>query len=152
MKKKTVSLLLSLAMCLTMLPGQSVFAAETSTETETETEAASESTGNHVENLIVGTIADQNVFNSLTQTDAFGRMNYNGFTQGDFVYRDENNNLQPYFWKSFEISEDGKQIDFTIPLDAVWHDGESAVVPTNWFPTIPTLRFPTMRLFRRTIS
>lgn len=50
MKKKTVSLLLSLAMCLTMLPGQSVFAAETSTETETE--AASESTGNHVENLI----------------------------------------------------------------------------------------------------
>ena len=40
MKKKTVSLLLSLAMCLTMLPGQSVFAAETSTETETE--AASE--------------------------------------------------------------------------------------------------------------
>ena len=190
-------------------------------------------TGNHVENLIVGTIADQNVFNSLTQTDAFGRMNYNGFTQGDFVYRDENNNLQPYFWKSFEISEDGKQIDFTIPLDAVWHDGEpvtmddvvftfeymrdvkkvgslqnltevkvtgddsaslifsepdayywinsscnnnscvyakhiwegiddpttlddrkqpSAVVPTNWFPTIPTLRFPTMRLFRRTIS
>ncbi len=37
-----------LAMCLTMLPGQSVFAAETSTETETE--AASESTGNHVEN------------------------------------------------------------------------------------------------------
>ena len=122
MKKKTVSLLLSLAMCLTMLPGQSVFAAETSTETETE--AASESTGNHVENLIVGTIADQNVFNSLTQTDAFGRMNYNGFTQGDFVYRDENNNLQPYFWKSFEISEDGKQIDFTIPLDAVWHDGE----------------------------
>ena len=84
MKKKTVSLLLSLAMCLTMLPGQSVFAAETSTETETE--AASESTGNHVENLVVGTIADQNVFNSLTQTDAFGRMNYNGFTQGDFVY------------------------------------------------------------------
>lgn len=61
MKKKTVSLLLSLAMCLTMLPGQSVFAAETSTETETE--AASESTGNHVENLIVGTIADQNVIN-----------------------------------------------------------------------------------------
>ena len=122
MKKKTVSLLLSLAMCLTMLPGQSVFAAETSTETETE--AASESTGNHVENLIVGTIADQNVFNSLTQTDAFGRMNYNGFTQGDFVYRDENNNLQPYFWKSFEISEDGKQIEFTSPLDAVWHDGE----------------------------
>ena len=123
MKKKTVSLLLSLAVCLTMLPVQGVFAAETETETETAAEA-SESTGNHVENLVIGTIADQNVFNSLTQSDAFGRMNYNGFTQGDFVYRDENNNLQPYFWKSFTISDDGKQIDFTIPLDAVWHDGE----------------------------
>ena len=121
MKKKTVSLLLSLAVCLTMLPVQGVFAAETETETAAE---ASESTGKHVENLVIGTIADQNVFNSLTQSDAFGRMNYNGFTQGDFVYRDENNNLQPYFWKSFTISDDGKQIDFTSPLDAVWHDGE----------------------------
>ena len=121
MKKKTVSLLLSLAVCLTMLPVQGIFAAETETETAAE---ASESTGNHVENLVIGTIADQNVFNSLTQSDAFGRMNYNGFTQGDFVYRDENNNLQPYFWKSFTISDDGKQIDFTIPLDAGWHDGE----------------------------
>ena len=103
MKKKTVSLLLSLAVCLTMLPVQGVFAAETETETAAE---ASESTGKHVENLVIGTIADQNVFNSLTQSDAFGRMNYNGFTQGDFVYRDENNNLQPYFWKSFTISDD----------------------------------------------
>ena len=67
---------------------------------------------------------ENNIFNALSQKDAFGRMNYNGFTQGNFVYRDENNNLQPYFWTSFEISEDGKQIDFTMPLDAVWHDGE----------------------------
>lgn len=80
--------------------------------------------GGHVENLIIGTTAENNIFNALSQKDAFGRMNYNGLTQGNFVYRDENNNLQPYFWTSFEISEDGSQIDFTMPLDAVWHDGE----------------------------
>ena len=36
MKKKTVSLLLSLAVCLTMLPVQGVFAAESETETAAE--------------------------------------------------------------------------------------------------------------------
>ncbi|WP_250227453.1 ABC transporter substrate-binding protein [Anaeropeptidivorans aminofermentans] len=78
----------------------------------------------HVKNLIIGTVAENNVFNSQTQKDAFGRMNYNGLTQGNFVYRDKNNVLQPYFFKSFEISEDGKKITFTFPLDAVWHDGK----------------------------
>lgn len=59
-----------------------------------------------------------------TQSDVFGKMNYNGFTQGNFVYRDEKGELKPYFWKSFKISEDGKQIDFTYPTTAKWHDGE----------------------------
>lgn len=36
----------------------------------------------HVENLIVGTTAANNTFNMTTQSDAFGRMNYNGLTQG----------------------------------------------------------------------
>lgn len=89
-----------------------------------DTESAERAGGGHVENLVIGTTAENNVFNALTQKDAFGRMNYNGLTQGDFVYRDANQELQPYFFRSFEISEDGKQIDFTFPLDAVWHDGE----------------------------
>ena len=44
----------------------------------------------HVENLIVGTTAANNTFNMTTQSDAFGRMNYNGLTQGNYVYRDAN--------------------------------------------------------------
>lgn len=80
--------------------------------------------GNHVENLIIGMTGDNNVFNMQTQTDSFGKMNYNGFTQGNFVYIDENNQMKPYFFKSFEISEDGKQLVFTYPTDAIWHDGE----------------------------
>lgn len=109
MKRKWVSLLLSAAMCMAMaVPGT----------------ANAEEMVKHVENLVIGTTAENNVFNSQTQSDAFGRMNYNGLTQGNFVYRDENNELQPYFFKSFEISEDGKQLSFTFPLDAVWHDGQ----------------------------
>ncbi|MFR6026679.1 MAG: hypothetical protein ACLUMK_09140 [Christensenellales bacterium] len=36
----------------------------------------------HVENLIVGTTAANNTFNMTTQSDAFGRMNYNGSDAG----------------------------------------------------------------------
>ena len=57
----------------------------------------------HVENLIVGTTAANNTFNMTTQSDAFGRMNYNGLTQGNYVYRDANGDLQPYFFTSYEI-------------------------------------------------
>lgn len=78
----------------------------------------------HVENLIIGTTAANNTFNMTTQADAFGRMNYNGLTQGNYVYRDANGDLQPYFFESFEISEDGKVLDFTWHKGAIWHDGE----------------------------
>lgn len=57
-----------------------------------------------------------------TQSDAFGRMNYNGLTQGNYVYRDANGDLQPYFFTSYEISEDGKVLDFTWHKGAIWHD------------------------------
>lgn len=90
--------------------------------------ALAEGSGGHVANLRIGTTAPNNTFNALTQKDAFGRMNYNGLTQSNFVYRDADNLLKPYFWKSFEISADGTSIAFTFPLDAVWHDGQ----PVTW--------------------
>jgi Bacterial extracellular solute-binding proteins, family 5 Middle. len=77
----------------------------------------------NVQHLIIGTTAGNNTFSAVSQRDAFGRMNYNAMTQGNFVYRDKNGKVQPYFFQSFDISEDGKKIVFTIPLDAVWHDG-----------------------------
>lgn len=52
----------------------------------------------HVENLIVGTTAANNTFNMTTQSDAFGRMNYNGLTQGNYVYRDANGDLPALFF------------------------------------------------------
>lgn len=81
-------------------------------------------TKTNVENLVIGMIGDNNIFNMQTQKDSFGKLNYNGFTQGNFIYIDENKQLKPYFFKSFEVSEDGKQIIFTYPKTAIWHDGK----------------------------
>lgn len=86
--------------------------------------ALAEESPKHVDNLIIGTTAANNTFNMTTQKDAFGRMNYNGLTQGNYVYRDANGDLQPYFFESYEISEDGKVLDFTWHKGAIWHDGQ----------------------------
>ncbi len=89
-----------------------------------ESEKPAESSGNkHVKNLIIGTVAKNDVFNATSAKGVFGVMNYNGLTQGNFVYRDADGSLKPYFFRSFEISEDGKEFHFTFPTDAVWHDG-----------------------------
>ena len=88
------------------------------------TEAPAPEGPKHVANLIVGTTAANNTFNMTGQKDAFGRMNYNGLTQGNFVYRDENGDLKPYFFESYQISEDGTVLDFTWHEGAIWHDGQ----------------------------
>lgn len=76
-----------------------------------------------VERLVIGTTAENNVFSAVSQKDAFGRTNYNNFTQGDFVYVDKNNEIQPFFFTEFTISDDGKELVFKWPEGAIWHDG-----------------------------
>ncbi len=79
--------------------------------------------GGHVENLVIGTnLAQQNDFSSQRQRpDA---LQYNALTQAHFVYTDKNGKIHPYFFKSFSISKDAKQLVFTFPSTAVWHDGK----------------------------
>ena len=129
LKGRTLTLIIALCLLGSILAGCGTTPSATTNPAESSapgTTAApeNEGSGKNVEHLIIGTTAGNTSFSSVSQADAFGRMNYVCFTQGNFVYRDANNVLQPYFFQSFEISEDGKKIDFTIPLDAVWHDGE----------------------------
>ena len=105
---RTLRILLALILALSCLSGA----------------ALAEDGPKHVANLVVGTTAANNTFNMTTQKDAFGRMNYNGLTQGNYVYRDANGDLQPYFFESYEISEDGTVLDFTWHKGAIWHDGQ----------------------------
>ncbi len=97
--------------------------AATTAAQEATTEAAS-TEPKHVKNLVIGTLSKNEMFSAVTSKGIFGGMNYNGFTQGNFVYRDQDGTLKPYFFRSFEISEDGKEFHFTFPTDAVWHDGK----------------------------
>ena len=86
---RTLRILLALILALSCLSGA----------------ALAEDGPKHVANLVVGTTAANNTFNMTTQKDAFGRMNYNGLTQGNYVYRDANGDLQPYFFENYEISD-----------------------------------------------
>ena len=75
--------------------------------------------GAHVTELRIGTTTANDTFNILSQGGIFGRINYVGFVHGNWVYIDENREIQPYFMTSFDISDDGKVLDFTFPTDAL---------------------------------
>lgn len=140
MNKKIFALLLAVVMVVSMFAGcgsqqtatttaapstTAPVSGETTATPET-TEAPQEPAVKMVDTLVIGTTMANNTFNITTEADAFGRMNYLGFTRGNWVYQDAtcNNELKPYFMTSFDISEDGTVLDFTYPTDAVWSDGE----------------------------
>ncbi len=76
------------------------------------------------EHLTIGTTTANDTFNLTSQQGAFGKINYNCVANAYFAYRDENNEIQPYFLKDYEISEDGTELKMTFPTDKVWHDGK----------------------------
>ena len=88
----------------------------------------SDTTNGHIKNLIVGTISQPEGTSILSQSGSLGKFNYNSITYANFFYPDENNDMQPYFLDSYEISEDGCQLDMTFPTTAIWHDGEPVTV------------------------
>ena len=118
MKNKKI-LALSLAAFMACTFPVSALASETET-----VETASETTlNNHVENLIIGTTSVNDTFNLISQSGAFGRLNYNCIANAYFAYTDSVNEVKPYFLKSYEISEDGTELSITFPTDKIWHDG-----------------------------
>ncbi len=132
--KRILTLLLASVMLLCLLSGcgggntggqsdQTPPAGPTESDTGSQTGGSGDTESGLVENLVIGTTTAQNTFN-ITQSDIFGRLNYNGFCRGNWVYQDDSGNLQPYFMTSFDISEDGKTLDFTFPASAVWGDGQ----------------------------
>ncbi len=115
---KLLAACLVTAAVLGSVPVENVSASEISTE-----EAAQTVSRKHVENLIIGTTSVNDTFNLTSQSGAFGRINYNCIANAYFAYTDENNEIQPYFLTSYEISEDGTELAITFPTDKIWHDG-----------------------------
>ena len=116
--RKLLAAGMAAALILGCVPAWNVSASETSVEAEAETASKK-----HVENLVIGTTSVNDTFNLTSQSGAFGRINYNCIANAYFAYTDENNEVQPYFLTSYEISEDGTELAITFPTDKVWHDG-----------------------------
>ena len=145
--KKAICLLLSCVLLLGLFAGcgsqssgstASTTAATAGAETTQEETAATEAAGKkHVENLVIGTTMANNTFNLVGQADTFGRINYVNFCRANWVYEAADGSLQPFFFTSFEISEDGTTLDFTYPTTAVWSDGEKV----TWDDIDFTFRF-----------
>ncbi|MDY3781176.1 MAG: ABC transporter substrate-binding protein [Candidatus Faecousia sp.] len=145
--KKAICLLLSCVLLLGLFAGcgsqssgstASTAAATAGAETTQEETAATEVAGKkHVENLVIGTTMANNTFNIVGQADTFGRTNYVNFCRANWVYEAADGSLQPFFFTSFEISEDGTTLDFTYPTTAVWSDGEKV----TWDDIDFTFRF-----------
>ena len=145
--KKAICLLLSCVLLLGLFAGcgsqssgstASTTAATAGAETTQKETAATEAAGKkHVENLVIGTTTANNTFNIVGQADIFGRINYVNFCRANWVYEAADGSLQPFFFTSFEISEDGTTLDFTYPTTAVWSDGEKV----TWDDIDFTFRF-----------
>ena len=142
--KRALCLLLSSVLLLGLFAGcgkqttpETTAAAGTETTAAAETETTGEAPKKHVKNLVIGTTTANTTFNLYGQTDIFGRINYVNFCRANWIYEDENGDLQPFFFTSFEISEDGKVLDFTWPTTAVWSDGEKV----TWDDIDFTFRF-----------
>lgn len=110
---------------------------EAAAETEKKAEAETETGVKKVKNLVIGTTTANNTFNLYGQSDIFGKLNYVGFVRGNWIYEAEDGSLQPYFFTSFDISDDGCVLDFTWPTTAVWGDGE----PVTWDDIAFTINF-----------
>lgn len=88
------------------------------------TASSADKKGGYVEELKIGTTKPNDVFNSNSESGAFGQMNYNAFTQATFTDLDENYRVKPNFMQSWEISDDYKTLTFTFPENVYWHDGK----------------------------
>lgn len=123
--KRVFSLLLALLMCWGLVACNADEGATNAGNTDNQ---GSDTTNGHIENLIVGTISQPEGTSILSQSGSLGKFNYNSITYANFFYPDKNNDMQPYFLDSYEISEDGCQLDMTFPTTAIWHDGEPVTV------------------------
>lgn len=104
---------------------------ETTVSTEKEAAASTEKADSekpaekkHIEKLVIGTTGANDTFNIMSQSGAFGKLNYNCVVNAYLAYPDNDKNIQPYFLKSYELSSDGKQLKIEFPTDKIWHDGK----------------------------
>jgi peptide/nickel transport system substrate-binding protein len=74
--------------------------------------------------LRIGTTAVNDTFNATTSGGAYGRLNFNAFTQAPFLIADEKGKVLPFFMRSWKFSDDNMSMTFKIPKGVMFHDDE----------------------------
>lgn len=79
-----------------------------------------------VEELRIGTLNANDIFNTYLESDAFGKMNYNAFVAAPFWVTGSTGEVEPYLVTSWHVSEDSTTITCDLALDQgiQWHDGK----------------------------
>ncbi len=122
MKKRILCILLAVLMCF------SLASCASNPSSQKTSDGADQQKGGHVANLVIGTTSQPEDTSIMSQQGAFGKFNYNSITYANLFYPDKNNDMQPYFLKSYNISKDGRELNMTFPTTAVWHDGKPVTV------------------------
>lgn len=91
--------------------------------TSTATPGPSGEPGGHVKNLVVGTSSQPETTSIVSQQGSLGKFNYNSITYANLFYPNKDNEMQPYFLKSYKISDDARELEMTFPTTSIWHDG-----------------------------
>ena len=123
--KKICALVLSSVIAITGLAGCSNSEAGKGTE-----QIENTTSEKHVEQLNIGTLSANDTFSALQQEGAYGRLNYNGMTQLNLWTRDENNEIAPGFFQSWDISEDNTEmiLHFNPLGDLYFHNGDAVTI------------------------
>lgn len=130
MKKRILALLLSVCMLASLTAGCAKSEPQTAVPAEEETTepaASAEAEKKHVEVLRIGTTYANNSFTAFSTDGAFGRMNYNSFTNLNFWEFNEKGELSSdgCFFRGWEVSEDDTQLTLSYDLTGLnWHDGQ----------------------------
>lgn len=82
--------------------------------------------GGKVEELKIGISKAITPRTLMSESGAYGRMNYNAFCAGTFLVKDAEGVIQPNLMTDWEISADGTEMIATFATDQgiLWHDGE----------------------------
>ena len=88
--------------------------------------AAAAETDGKVDELKVGIAKAVTPRTLMSESGAYGRMNYNAFCAGTFLIKDADGVIQPNLMTDWEINEDGTEMVATFATDQgiTWHDGE----------------------------
>ena len=87
--------------------------------------AAAAETDGKVDELKVGIAKAVTPRTLMSESGAYGRMNYNAFCAGTFLIKDADGVIQPNLMTDWEINEDGTEMVATFATDQgiTWHDG-----------------------------